>query len=216
MKQIQPDLWETDPEYPFPGLSTHAYLWTSAMGNVLFYNTTHKHEFDKFAELGGIRHQYLSHQDEIASSLRTIQDRFGATLHIHESEAELAAAKAPVTGAFSQRHTVEGILEVIPTPGHTPGSTCYVANGAGGRYLFTGDTIYRDSDGRWMAGYIKGHSDPDALLKTLDLLATLTPDIVISSAFAGDSGVTPLDGQSWHDIARDVHDRFSRRVFSTG
>lgn len=28
MKQIQPDLWETEVESPFPGLTTHAYLLT--------------------------------------------------------------------------------------------------------------------------------------------------------------------------------------------
>ncbi|MBB3038533.1 MBL fold metallo-hydrolase [Hoyosella altamirensis] len=207
MKKIRSDLWETEPEYPAPGLSTHAYLWTPPEGNILFYNTTHAHELDHIAQLGGVRHHYLSHQDEIAPSLRIIKERFGSQLHIHRAEAHLAAEKAPVDDPFSDRHTVDSILEIIPTPGHTPGSTCYLAKGAEGTYLFTGDTIYRGADGRWFAGYIKGFSDAVALAQTLSVLASLAPDVVVSSAFAGDSGVTELGDAQWADIARGVQER---------
>ncbi|WP_278314719.1 MBL fold metallo-hydrolase [Lolliginicoccus levis] len=190
MKQIQPDLWETETEQPFPGLTTHAYLWTSAMGNVLFYNTTHEDELDHMATLGGVAHHYLSHQDEIAPSLRTIKERFGSTLHLHASEAHLAGVT--VDDPFTDAHAAGNLLEVIPSPGHTPGSTCYLAHGDGGKYLFTGDTVYL-RNGSWTAGYIPGHSDRAALDETLAALARLEPDIVISSAFGGDSGVMTLD-----------------------
>ncbi len=36
MRQVLADLWETGTDSPFPGLTTHAYLWTS--GNRLFYS----------------------------------------------------------------------------------------------------------------------------------------------------------------------------------
>ena len=41
-------------------------------------------------------------------------------------------------------------VEVIPTPGHTPGSTCYGLAAADGRpaVLFTGDTLFAGSIGR--------------------------------------------------------------------
>ena len=40
MRQLRPDLWETRADSPFPGLTTHAYLWTGGpSGNVLFYST---------------------------------------------------------------------------------------------------------------------------------------------------------------------------------
>lgn len=46
-------------------------------------------------------------------------------------------------------------IEVIPTPGHTPGSTCYLVPGVNGQsYLFTGDTIMLGADDNWFAGYI--------------------------------------------------------------
>ncbi len=205
MRKISDDLWETDPEYPMPGLSTHAYLWQAPSGNVLFYNTTHEHELDRMAELGGVARHYLSHQDEIAPSLRAIKQRFGSTLHVSVAEADLVRETATVDEAFGRRHAVADGLEVIPTPGHTPGSACFVVRSPGGTtYLFTGDSIFLSAEGRWTAGYIEGMSDRDTLTASLSDIASLTPDVVISSAFAGDSGVTELGDRAWSDCVAEA------------
>ncbi len=205
MKQIQPDLWETEAEFPAPGLSTHAYLWTASSGNVLFYNTTLEHEIDNMAEIGGVARQYLSHQDEIAPSLRTIKQRFGSTLHCSAVEADLVAKTCPPDGTFDERHVALDGFEVIPTPGHTPGSACFLVHSEHGlTYLFTGDSIFRGAEGKWFAGYIPDFSDRDALAASLSGLADLTPDVVISSAFAGDSGVTELGERAWADCVGEA------------
>ncbi|GAA2787625.1 MBL fold metallo-hydrolase [Saccharopolyspora taberi] len=205
MRKIKEDLWETEPEYPMPGLSTHAYLWQAPSGNVLFYNTTHEHELDRMAELGGVAHHYLSHQDEIAPSLLAIKKRFNSTLHSAAAEADVVSETAPVDNAFDRRHVAVDDIEVIPTPGHTPGSTCFlVPSPTGQRYLFTGDSIFLGADGRWTAGYIEGMSDRDALATSLAGLASLTPDVVVSSAFAGDSGVTELGDRLWADCVQEA------------
>jgi hydroxyacylglutathione hydrolase len=201
VRQIRPDLWETEAEYPLPGLSTHAYLWTPPSGrNALFYNTTHAHELDRMAELGGVARQYLSHEDEVAPSLRTIKERFGSTLHAHAAEVSTVSEVVPVDAAFEARHIDVDGIEVLPTPGHTPGSTCFLVPSAHGEtYLFTGDSIYAGSDGTWSAGYIPGHSDRETLAASLKGLAELSPDVVVSSAFAGDSGVHELGDTAWAD-----------------
>ncbi|KID28529.1 metallo-beta-lactamase superfamily enzyme [Prauserella sp. Am3] len=205
MRKINDDLWESEPEYPFPGLSTHAYLWLAPSGNVLFYNTTHAHEQDRMADLGGVRHHYLSHQDEIAPSLHAIRERFGSTLHAHSTEAHLVEETATVDDAFTEAHLGPDGLEVIPTPGHTPGSTCYLVPGDDGRtYLMTGDTIYVDRQGHWRAGYIDDMSDREQLAASLRQLATLTPDVVISSAFTGESGVTELGQRPWAECVDEA------------
>ncbi|ASU85933.1 MBL fold metallo-hydrolase [Nocardiopsis gilva YIM 90087] len=205
MKQIQPDLWETEPEFPAPGLSTHAYLWTATGGNVLFYNTTLEHEIDAMAQLGGVARQYLSHQDEIAPSLRTIKQRFDSTLHCSAVEADLVAKTCPVDGGFDERRVELDGFEVIPTPGHTPGSASFLVPSAHGlTYLFTGDSILRDAEGTWIAGYIPGFSDRDALVASLSGLADLAPDIVISSGFLGDTGVTELGDRAWADCVDEA------------
>lgn len=63
---------------------------------------------------------------------------------------------------FDERHVDANGIEGVPTPGHTPGSTCFLVPRAGGlAYLFTGDTSYRGADGRWRAGYLP-FGDADA------------------------------------------------------
>lgn len=206
MRQIEDDLWETEPEHPMPGLSTHAYLWLAPSGNVLFYNTTHEHELDRIAELGGLSRQYLSHQDEIAPSLPTIKTRFGSRLHSSAAEADAVRETAPVDDAFDTRQVDPDGLEVLPTPGHTPGSTCFVVHSLSGlTYLFTGDSIVVDDQGRWAASYIEGMSDRATLTQSLTELAKLTtPDVVISSAFPGETGVTHLGHRSWADCVDEA------------
>lgn len=195
MKQVLPDLWETQTDSPFPGLTTHAYLWTGGPdGNVLFYSTATDADFDRIEELGGIAHQYLSHRDEAGPMLAQISRRFGARLHAPAVEAIDIAEHAPIAEPLAGGGVDGNGVEVIPTPGHTPGSTCYLVPGADGRrYLFTGDTVFRGADGTWSAGYLP-FSQADALDRSLARLAELHPDAVISSAFAGDSAVHEVQG----------------------
>lgn len=199
MKQIQPDLWETEVENPAPGLTTHAYLLTRDDGNVLFYNTGHRHEIDNMAELGGVAYQYLSHQDELGETLKLIRERYGARLggHVRE-QAEFARVCSPDI-LFEEREVHLGNIEVIPTPGHTPGSTCFLVRSPGGKtYLFTGDTLFLNGAGAWKAGFISGHSDREALAGSLVLLRGLEPDVVISSAF-GQAGFQEIGPGTWPD-----------------
>jgi hydroxyacylglutathione hydrolase len=204
MRQIRPDLWETPSESPFEGLTTHAYLWTPpAGGNVLFYSTVTDAEHDEIARLGGVEHHYLSHRDEAGPMLAAVGERFGAVLHVAAVEADDAARFRQPGATFSERHVDASGIEVIPTPGHTPGSACYVVPGEGGaRYLFTGDTIFVGDDGHWYAGLLP-FSDRDDLVATLELLATLEPDLVASSAAPSGAGAHELD-RPWRDCVEEA------------
>ena len=76
---------------------------------------------------------------------------------------------------FAHRHVDDHGVEVIPTPGHTPGSTCFLVPGTdASTYLFTGDTVFLADSGVWTAGFIPGVSDADALDSSLKLLSILT------------------------------------------
>lgn len=94
--------------------------------------------------------------------------------------------------------------------GALAGSTCFLVTGAGkSRYLFTGDAVYLGDTGEWTAGFIPGVSDAKVLASSLKLLATLGPDLVISSAFVGD-GAHTLGGARWSacvDQAATAYDR---------
>jgi hydroxyacylglutathione hydrolase len=68
----------------------------------------------------------------------------------------------------------KGELEVIHTPGHTPGSLCFRMPGEGGDVLFSGDTLFRRSIGRtdlW------GGSTPQILESIRGRLLTLPGEL---------------------------------------
>ena len=201
MRPIRSDLWETQVDSPFPGLTTHAYLWTGGPdGNVLFYGTQTDAEFDDIAALGGVAHQYLSHRDEAGPMVARVAQRFGARLHAPAAEIAEIGRHARVDVPLATRHVDAGGIEIIPTPGHTPGSTCYLVPGANGmQYLFTGDTMFVGQDGTWAPGYIPPISDAEALAASLRVLAPLRPDLVISSAFPSRSAVHVCAGTQWSD-----------------
>lgn len=203
MRRVFADLWETSSDNPFPGLTTHAYLWTSSR-NILFYSVASDAEFDELDRLGGIDDQYLSHQDEAGPLLAAISERFRSTLHAPAAEADRIGDHARIGVTLAGRHTDDNGVEAIPTPGHSPGSTSYLVHGVDGdRYLFTGDTLYRNASGRWTAGYLPGISEAERLAASLEILGTLAPNVVISSAYAGDSAVHRVDPSSWTaDVAQ--------------
>jgi glyoxylase-like metal-dependent hydrolase (beta-lactamase superfamily II) len=170
----------------------------------LFYSPATKVDFDAIEELGGIGDQYLSHKHEASRLLARIADRFGSLLHAPAAELAQIGRYAHVDVPLANRHVDGNGLEVIPTPGHTPGSTCYLVAGVEGEtYLFTGDTTYVGDDGRW-ATYLVSDSDPAALRSSLELLGTLDPDVVITSASGEETGVHRLSSRRWSDCIAEA------------
>lgn len=208
MKQVQSDVWETESYSPFPGLNTHAYLLTRPDGNVLFYNTGHEEELDHIARLGGVAWQYLSHKDELGDLINTLAERFDTKLVGHAAEREVWSKVRTPDHTYDRRETHLGNIEVIPTPGHSPGSTCFlVASPTGKSYLFTGDTLYLSKGGHWRAGFIEGitrESDRPVLAESLRLLRDLRPDVVFGSAYAGSKGFEEVSDGSWPDQVDDA------------
>ena len=198
MKQIQPDLFETEAESPFSGVYTHAYLLLHGDGNVLFYNTRRLEEIEHMEQLGGVARQYLSHCDELSESLNMIAERYGAELGGHVNELEQFSKFRRPTILFERRDTHLGNIEVIPTPGHSPESTCfYVHSPYGKRYLFTGDTLYFNKNKVLATAFFPRRGDLQSYVKSLETLGTLEPDVVISSATGGQGGYHEIDRGEW-------------------
>jgi glyoxylase-like metal-dependent hydrolase (beta-lactamase superfamily II) len=78
-----------------------------------------------------------------------------------------------------------GSLRAIHTPGHTPGSTCFLLESDGG-ILFSGDTLFRRSIGRtdlW-------GGDPDRIASSIrERLYTLSPDLRVVCGHGEDTTV---------------------------
>ena len=198
MKRIYPDLWQTRAEHPFAGVTSHAYLLVRDTGNILFYSSGLREEYQHIGELGGITHQYLSHRDEVGPALAEIKSLFGSKLCCHRLEEPAIKKVTPVDCKFDKREVLLGDVEVIPTPGHTGGSVCFLFRSShGGTYLFTGDTIYLNNGG-WdtrVMGYAGGSKSD--LKNSLMLLRDLEPTVVLSSASIGSVPFKEVSAQEW-------------------
>jgi glyoxylase-like metal-dependent hydrolase (beta-lactamase superfamily II) len=210
MKQLYPDLWQTHLERPIrsaPRAASHAYLLTRQAGNLLFYNTGREAigpveieaDLGRIQELGGITHQFLAHWHEAAPSLAEIRKRFGSALAVHGKDAEAVARESGTKPdlVLGGRQTLLGDIEVIPTPGHTAGSVCYLYSSPHGRtYLFTGDTLFPRGN-RWGAMAFEDEPGQPNLRGSLELLRGLKPDVALAAAAAGDETYRELSNGEW-------------------
>jgi glyoxylase-like metal-dependent hydrolase (beta-lactamase superfamily II) len=96
-------------------------------------------------------------------------------IFVHERDRE--QTRLPITGTFSKRERIDDDLDVIPTPGHTAGTTMFLWDNGEHRLLFPGDTIWVQS-GEWKA-VLLGEGDRDAYLASLSLLMGLDFDILV-------------------------------------
>jgi len=133
-----------------------------------------------------------THVDHVGCTAE-LQRATGAAASIHEGDrflyellpvqAALIGTDVPeaadVDGALGDGRTVRaGSLElaVLHTPGHTPGSCCFVARDGGATRVFAGDTLFRGGIGRtdlW-------GGDHDAILRSIrQRLLTLPDDALV-------------------------------------
>ena len=99
-------------------------------------------------------------------------------VHVHRDDAEFVhkttglGASDLVAHEGGDRVAVGDIgIELVHTPGHTPGSQCFLVDGR----LVAGDTLFLDGCGRTdLPG-----SDPEAMYDSLSRLAALPDDVVV-------------------------------------
>jgi Metallo-beta-lactamase superfamily len=176
METAIPGLHASPPEpLPFaPSLHIRAFLLRRDQGNVLMYSVPSLEADDPAIEdLGGVLRQYLNHGHEAAF----LPARVTAPLFVHEADRGPVAEKGHVRATFSRRHVLDDDLEVIPTPGHTPGATAYLWDSGEHRFLFTGDTVLINQ-GEWVAAVLAS-SDRRSYLASLELMRELEFDVLV-------------------------------------
>lgn len=97
----------------------------------------------------------------------------GALVYVNKAEASEIPKSIKTINADEGDIIEVGKLKIkcLHTPGHTPGSLCYLSDDA----LFTGDTLFVDGCGRVdLPG-----SNPKQMLQSLRRLSTLSPEITI-------------------------------------
>jgi glyoxylase-like metal-dependent hydrolase (beta-lactamase superfamily II) len=178
------------------------------LGNLLVYHAaTVVDEEPALRRLGGISGQYLGHEHEAGPELQWAGATFGAELVAHEAAADaVREQRAELSRTFAARHRVDDDFEIVPIPGHTPGSAAYLWDSGEERVLFTADSVYW-LEGRWI-GVLLDEAERARFLESLEQLAALDFDVVVPwVAQAGDPPHRLVDRASADRLFDEIIDR---------
>lgn len=143
-------------------------------GNTLVYNSpainSHARQID---ELGGATRLLINHHHEGMYG----GPEAGTPAFVHERDRAALAGSMPIAGTFAERTAIDGDIEVIPTPGHTPGSTSFLWDNGRHRFLFTGDSLWVE-DGVWKAVVLDSQGR-DEYLESLAILRDVDFDVLV-------------------------------------
>jgi glyoxylase-like metal-dependent hydrolase (beta-lactamase superfamily II) len=154
------------------------------------------------------------HADHIGGSLMqypiegvaALLERVSVPIHVNAHEGQWVSESAGIDAAELVTHddgdrvAVGGIdVELLHTPGHTPGSQCFMIDGR----LISGDTLFLNGCGRTdLPG-----SDPDAMYHSLRRLAALPGEVAVlpGHRYSDASSATMADVRATN-VALQAHD----------
>ncbi len=191
-REIFPDLYLIRPDKPAPQ-TPFTYLLRRETGNVLFATKADVTPALKDIEaLGGAAHILLGDRHHASPKLGALAKRLKAPVSCSTIEATVIRKKdiAIDRPLPFERQALGDDLEIIPTPGHTPGAFSYLWTHKKRRFLFIGDTLV-PVDGEWR--YWVTTANRAKMRATVAALAAVSFDVIISNSFAS----TP---QAWIEM----------------
>jgi glyoxylase-like metal-dependent hydrolase (beta-lactamase superfamily II) len=110
--------------------------------------------------------------------ISSLLERNEVPIHIQKSEMEWVTKTTGVSSTHLTAHEAGDVVQVgeiaitlLHTPGHTPGSQCFLVDGK----LVSGDTLFLEGCGRTdLPG-----SNPEDMYDSLNMLATLPNDTIV-------------------------------------
>ena len=124
-----------------------SYVLRRAQGNVIIYNSPGiSSDAEDIRALGGARRLLVNHSHEAMYGNPELE----VPVYVHERDRAETARSMTVAGVFTGHELIDDDLEVIPTPGHTEGTTSYLWDSGTRRFLFTGDFLWIEN-GEWKA-----------------------------------------------------------------
>ncbi|PIJ49223.1 hypothetical protein BL250_16015 [Erwinia sp. OLTSP20] len=201
MMQIYEDLWVSTPEVltentAIPPQVMHGFLLKHLRGNILISRMENPLDHQAIDEAGGIFRHYLTHWHEAGPALPLLQQRFNAALYCHNKALGAVTRVAEPDDTFSEAEVHCGSFHVVPTPGHTPGSTSYLYASPGGiTYLFVGDTLTL-YNGQWVT-MLTDDSNTASLQQSLDFYRALRPNVLLLTTTSGEQAWQEVDLPRW-------------------
>jgi len=151
-----------------------SFLLERPAGNVLVYNSPGlTSAATTIQDLGGATHLLINHSHEAMYGNPLLD----VPVFVHKRDRDEIARSMRVAGVFARRQMIDDDLEVIPTPGHTSGTTSYLWDNGHHRFLFTGDFIWIE-EGEWKAVVLDSSLRAD-YLDSLALVRELKFDVLV-------------------------------------
>ncbi|MUK00625.1 MBL fold metallo-hydrolase [Vibrio cholerae] len=143
-------------------------------GNLIVYNSPGINDASAdIRALGAPTRLLINHSHESMYG----QPELDVPLWIHTKDHAEVAGSMNITGTFDKRTIIDDDLAVIPTPGHTSGTTSYLWDNGTHRVLFTGDFIWIEN-GEWKAVLLSPESRHE-YLDSLALVRDLDFDVLV-------------------------------------
>ena len=151
-----------------------------------------------------------THWDHIADTA-ALKKKWNIPVYVHKAdEANLihpGSDKLPhvmtIEGVTPDNYLSEGDeitignikLDVIHTPGHTPGGVCFYCKEKG--FLISGDTLFKGSIGNLSFPT----AEPDKMWESLQKLASLPPE---TKVYSGHGDATTIGAEDWLPQAKEI------------
>ena len=151
-----------------------SYVLERAHGNLIVYNSPGVSESaDAIRALGAPARLLVNHSHEAMYGKPDLD----VPIWIHRNDSPEVVQSLDVAGMFDGRTRIDDDLEVIPTPGHTAGTTSFLWDNGTHRFLFTGDFIWIEN-GEWKA-VVLSSALRRAYLESLALVRELDFDVLV-------------------------------------
>jgi|GEM_PF-421906 len=139
---------------------------------------------NKIEQTGGLRAQLLGDMHLKDPLCDVLSKRFHTSTYCSEPETDDVQRTCHLVTPFPfERHALFPHVEVIPTPGHRPGGTCFIVDMGGRRVLFAGDNVGFDGQ-RWTC--FPSKQGRREMVASLRLLASCEFDVLCAITLASE------------------------------
>lgn len=193
------------PTAPLPfldGVVVRSFILERPQGNVIVYNSPGISAAKRDILALGVPDRLLvTHWHEGMYAAPDID----VDIFVHEDDR--TQTNLPIAGTFTKREKIANDLEVIPTPGHTLGTTMFLWDNGQHRLLFPGDSIWV-SGGDWKAVLLDERSR-ETYIASINVVMDLDFDILVPW---GAEEQQPHFYQVTHEQARRNLQRIAERL----
>jgi len=178
---------------------TNAYLLICGNEAAVIDGADAYHELTTVLNEQGFALRYLlvthGHKSHV-QAVPMLKESFGGMICMHESDTELLKESGipfEPDMALKDRASLlldNCVIQVLHTPGHTPGSLCFYVKKA--RALFTGDTLLKGEYGKILGPHSMG-----LMLRSLKRLNSIMPPKTV--VHPGHGSQTTISNEAWLD-----------------